>query len=912
MQSFISKVVKDVLKKNGDISQTTFVLPSQRACVYLKDEIMKSVSKTDFMPEIIPIEKYIQQVADMLLIDNIQLLFEFYSVYKKTVKKENEQPFEVFVQWATVALHDFNEIDSYLVESKSFFDDLRDIKKLNNWFENKQPSKIAIDYLEFFEQLHTLYDRLYDKLYQKKVGYQGMIYREAQNNLEYYIQSNKNKRIIIIGFNALNKSEEILFQELLNHDIAQIYWDCNTSLMDSNNEAGTFLRNYRDNWMYYRNKPFSWIEESPDFTQKNIQIIGAPKNTTQIKFAGELLSNMQDFDSTACILADENVLPLILSALPASIKGLNITMGYPLKDVQVAQLFEKIFALHLNQQKFDTKNLNKFYFKDVLSLLNDPSLNGKQPKALSYLKKCINHENRILLSSSDLQDYLKENEIAKPSLLFSILKPSKDIDELLSRCIIIIESLKEDVSKLEKEYLFRFHKIFQQLLTLNTRYGHIKDLKVLKTLFRQLLQNEKLAFQGEPLVGLQLMGMLETRALDFNTVLITSVNEGVLPSGKKENSFIPYDAKRHYGLPTYQEKDAIFSYHFQRLIQRTKNCYFLYNSEMDGYGSGEKSRFLTLLKINYPNIVEKVISPKTKAIVETEVSVEKTPELLEEIKKVFKKGISPSALGTYIANPIRFYEQKILGVKSKNEVEETIESNTMGAIIHDVLETLYIPYIGKLLDLKDINSMIQKLPKLLEMSFEKHYKYGSIGTGKNRLIAEVCKNYIVKFLKLEREALKNKDTVKILALEKKLEMNFPISGLDFPIKVHGIVDRIEERNGEIRIIDYKTGIVDKSYLTVLETEQFVSDYNYSKALQLMLYASMFVETEPISKPIVAGIIGFKSLNSGFLQLKFSRSKSEDNFISSEHVSTFMQTIAGIFSEILDPKCPFTENSNAPF
>lgn len=333
---------------------------------------------------------------------------------------------------------------------------------------------------------------------------------------------------------------------------------------------------------------------------------------------------------------------------------------------------------------------------------------------------------------------------------------------------------------------------------------------------------------------------------------------------------------------------------------------------MDGYGSGEKSRFLTMLTINYPEIVDTIVSPNTESAAPTLVAVEKTPALLEEIKKVLKKGISPSALTTYIANPIRFYEQKILGISSKDEVEETIESNTMGAIIHDVLEIMYTPFIGKFLCEKDIKDMHDILPDLLGKSFEKHYSRGTINTGKNRLIAEVCKNYIAKFLRLEKTALRKKDTIKILALEKKLEMNYNMSGLDFPIKVHGIVDRIEERNGEIRIIDYKTGYVDKRYLTVLESQQFIADYDYSKALQLMMYASMYFDTETITKPVVAGIIAFKSLNSGFLQLKFSRSKSQENFISSEHVSTFMETIATVFSEILDPEHPFIENSNAPF
>lgn len=914
MASFISRVVDDLIKSNHNITNTTFVLPSQRACVYLKDTLKNSIRSTTFLPEITSIENYIQQVADMMLIDNVQLLFEFYSIYKQSSKKESLQSFEVFAQWATIVLHDFSELDSYLVNPQDFFSDLKDIKRLNNWFQDKNPTKLAINYLDFFEQLHDLYNRLYTKLKSEKVGYQGLIYREANENLEYYIQNNSGKKIVFIGFNALNKSEEILFQELLDHDMATIYWDCNATLMESKHEAGLFLRNYRSNWSYYKRHPFNWVDEAVDYSEKSIHIVGAPKNTTQLKYAGELLSQFLKFENTACVLADEKVLPLMLNSLPESVDKINITMGYPLKDLPIALLFDKLFILHLNQEKFGKKSDGKFYYKDVIALLNDPGLLRYEGSWMTALKYEILKGNMLFITAEDMRSYAGKKNMPKLELFLSFFLPYQNIDEIISRCLGTIDILKETADSLNKEYLFGLHNIFQQLITLNKKYRHIKNLKVLRALYKHLLQNEKLSFQGEPLMGLQLMGMLETRALDFDKLIITSVNEGILPSGKKDQSFIPYDAKRHYGLPTYHDRDAIFSYHFYRLLQRVKECYLLYNSETDGYGSGEKSRFLTMLRINYPEINEKIVSPGIHAFTNSKVHINKTPALLKRIENVLSEGVSPSALTTYIGNPIRFYEQKILGIKSKNEIEETVERNTMGSVIHDVLEVLYKPFVGLFIKQKEIQKMRLRVNEVLNNSFQKYYKGGAIDKGKNKLIFEVCKKYIINFLNAEEKNLKNDETLKIIALEKKLEFEIRPEGFDFPVKIHGIVDRIEERNGILRIIDYKTGGVEQRFLTVLEPENYTLNYNYSKAFQIMMYASLFISSEKPSplRPLTGGIISFKSLNSGFMQLKFSRSKNQNNFISSEHVSTFMDVTENLLKEICNPDIDFIEKSDAPF
>lgn len=912
MTSFISNVVEHVFNIRKNYSSLTFVLPSQRAGVFLKQEVLKKIPKTSFLPKIISIENYIQELADVALIDNTQLIFEFYSIYKETLPQKNLESFESFSQWATIALHDFNEIDSYLVDSEDFFRNLRDIKRLNEWYQKQTPSKLALNYLQFFEYLHKMYRALYEKLKCNNIGYQGLIYREAKDNLEFYLSNNQNNHIVFVGFNALNKAEEFIFQELLNSGIASIYWDANESYFMESNEAGIFLRNYKKNWRFYRENPFLWMN-TETLEKKNIEIIGAPKNIAQIKYAGEIISKRVDFSKTALILADESLLALTLNSLPNNVKNINITMGYPLKDVPVAGLFEKLFRLHLNQFKFNKGKKHQFYYKDVLKLLKDPFLNKIQGDLLHKLSVEINNENAIFLSVETLKNFTTQKEAAQLAVLFSLFSFSSDMNEVIKQCIDLLKEIKEVVVGVEKEYAFRFYKVFQQLETLNRAYNHIKDLKTLVLFYNQILRNEKLNFQGEPLLGLQLMGMLETRALDFETIIITSLNEGILPGSKNDQSFIPFDVRIHYELPTYLEKDAIFSYHFQRLLQRSKNIFLIYNTETDGYGSGEKSRFLTHLEINNPRINKITISPNVQEIDSPEINIKKTPEILRKLKKVFSDGISPSALSTYIYNPISFYEQKILGIKEDNEVEETIAMKTMGSVIHDVLEELYTPFVNNYLKEQDIIEMQKITIPILLRQFKKHYAKGNIQTGKNKLIFEVSKNHIIRFLNQELQLLKAKKQLKIIATEMELCAEIKTEGVNFPIKLKGIVDRIDELDGVVRIIDYKTGKVEAKQLKISDYSVIKEDYKYTKAMQVMLYTYLFmVNTRGVNSQVESGIISFQNLNAGFMKMNFSENRTPDTIVTEARLNDFMVEIKKLISEILNPEIQFVQNKKVPF
>jgi len=911
MQSFISETLDSILKTTKSFQNVIFILPSQRAKVFLKQTLKDKIS-VGFLPQTLNIEQFVQQVSGIEKADSIQLLFHFYTIYKNLEK--NPDSFDTFSSWAFTVLQDFNEIDQHLVDTNEIFEYIKDIERLKKWSVTGTftETEFMKDHYSFLEKLNNFYPPLYQFLLDKKIGYQGLMYREACNNIDGYIEKNANKKFFFLGFNALNKAEELLFQKVLESKNAAIYWDLDEAFFNSNHQAGTFIRKYKKEWKYYEKNPLQTLSNS--FSErKNIQVIGASKNTTQIKYAGEILEKFTDFKNTALILADETLLPITLNSLPKNINAINITMGYPLKDIPTTSLLFSVFQLFVSQEKLQKTLVNEFYHKDVVRFLKHQSvykiLSENKNAIVDKFTEEIGKENLIFISKKQIENILKDAAVPVKDAISSIFSSYTTINEFLDRILNLIALLKEDVPALEKEYLFRFHTAFTQLKTLQTTYEYFTDLKTLSLFFKQLITSETLSFQGEPLRGLQLMGMLETRVLDFENIILTSTNEGVLPASSQQNSFIPFDVKIEFGLPTFKEKDAIFSYHFFRLLQRAKNIFILYNTEHDVFGSGEKSRFVTQLEMMRDDIVYKNISPKvipSKTILK---EVAKNGATLERLRELAEKGISPSALTNYLHNPISFYKQKILKIKEFDDVEETVAFNTLGTVVHETLDELYTPFVGKFLSLEKVSNMEKEAKDLVVKHFKIQFKNGDLTTGKNRLIFEVANRFVSNFLSKEKALLKDeKNKLKIIATEENLSAQIDIKGIDFPIKLHGQVDRVDELNGVLRIIDYKTGMVTGLNLKVPEFEN-LRDEKHLKAIQVLLYAYLFTKSKNYNfkQPLEAGIYSFKNLNSGFLPIDFSlpRKKPETN-ITAEKLEEFIAELKLYITEIYNPEIGFIE------
>ncbi|MGC1631924.1 MAG: PD-(D/E)XK nuclease family protein [Gelidibacter sp.] len=920
MTSFLKEVLDDIQKNGLNISELTFILPSKRAGTFLKDILSKSIVKTIFAPEILSIEEFVESLSELHYASNTELLFSFYQVYQELTPKPEQETFDQFSKWGQLLLQDFNEIDRYLIDADHIFDYLKSIKEINHWSLAEVQTTYIKNYLAFWNRLKIYYNRFREALILNKKGYQGLVYREAANSLEPYIASHPNKRHIFIGFNALNKAEERIIQELLQQDLATIYWDIDSVFLDNPiHDAGLFIRQHLKTWTFFKQNDLNWIGNNYR-SDKNIHTIAVPKNVGQVKYIGELLDGLPpaDLKKTAVVLGDESLLMPLLNSIPQKVEAINITMGLPLKSVPLASLFDLLFKIQKN-------HINQLYYKDVVAILSH-----------SFIQTVLTHENHNY--GNHIINYIQSNNIVTLTVekIIALAKPEEHFirtlfqswenspEKAFKNCTQLILTLKTQLD-LEKsknllalEYLYRFNQIFNELQRYNETYKLISNSTTLHYLYKELLNNETLDFQGEPLQGLQIMGMLESRVLDFETVIISSVNEGILPAGKSTNSFIPFDVKLENGLPTYKEKDAVYTYHFYRLLQRAKNVYIIYNTEPDVLNGGEKSRFITQLQIeNIHTIKHSIVAPKVEVAQKEPKVIKKTETVIKRLQQIATNGFSPSSLTNYIRNPLDFYYEKVLKIQNYEDVEETVAANTLGSVIHQTLEDFYTPHKGHYLTEAHLKQMKTLIDGNVTHHFKVFYKEGDMTKGKNLIILEVAKRYILNFINKEIETLKEGHQIKIIDLEKELDINVNIPEMDFKVRLKGTVDRIDEFDGTVRIIDYKTGKVSQGQVEIIDWEDITLDYDkYSKSFQILTYAYMMNQTKEFSGTIEAGVISFKNLQGDYF-LKFgkkssSHSRDKEHGISQDTLEAFHRELKKLILEICNPEIDFIEKEVRKF
>ena len=918
-ETFLDKIAQVIIRDySHNLSNTVVILPNKRAKIFLIEALKNQIENNIICPKIISIEDFIQEVSAIRAIDSIELIFEFYEVYLKLTDVKSQQSFDLFANWAKMLLQDFNEIDRYLLDSNhvlSYLKDIEDIKKWGIEVENK--TKLLENYIDFWKLLPNYYQSLYSHLLKKGIGYQGLIYREAVNKINVFSKTIPDTNYIIAGFNALNAAEEKIVQTLLASNQAKIYWDIDQAFLnDPYHDAGLFIRRFKEKWSHYKSNPFEWIADDFLKNKKNINIIGTPKSIGQAKIAGGIIDDLIANDPTislekvAIVLGDENMLIPLLYSLPSSVGSLNITMGFSSKNNPAQILISKLFKMHTAALSRNGKNY-VFYYKDVLGILTHPLI---EPYSnTNALVKTIIEFNYTFITHQKIME-LNPNPSALFLLLFEkweegSLKALEGISQLLQTIKGNLSNDNEE-EKITKAFVFSIFKVINKLISYYSKYDHINTIETLYAIYKQVIDLAEVSFEGEPLKGLQIMGVLESRVLDFETVIITSMNEGKLPAGKSQNSFIPYDVKRELELPTFKEKDAIYTYHFYHLLQRAKNVYLLYNTESDGMDAGEKSRFITQLQVEYKDKDVHNINPSIyNAVVPEKANhpmvIPKSESVMVRLKEIAESGFSPTAITSYIRNPIQFYYDKILSIGGVDEVEENIAGKTLGIIIHETLEALYLPFIGKFISESDILNCIKQIDSEVLNQFKNVYKEGEIKKGKNLLTFEVVKRNVYNFLKVELDSIVSGDAVKIITLEQRFERIFEHPSLPYPVKIGGSVDRIELRNGVLRIIDYKTGKVDKGTVTLTTWTDLTKDIVNEKIIQILAYA-FACEELAIDQPMEAGIISFKNLKSGFLPFTFKQGKELNTIISKETIDQYLEQITILLVEILDENIPFEE------
>jgi len=905
------------------ISELCIVFPNRRAGLFFKNALASLSERPLWAPEIYSIEDFITKLSETEILDPMGQLFELYEIILK-IEKEKSPTFDDFLKWGQTLLADFNDIDSYLVRPEDLFGNLKSIKELENWsLGSDQLTAFQQEYLHFWKSLGKYYLAFREKLSIKKQAYHGLAYRLAIEKIEEKINRHRWHKIIFAGFNALNTAEELIFKRLVALDKAEVFWDADTYYVDNKiQEAGRFLRKYKvsGQFTYNNEKHFNWVVDKLGNEEKFITITGVNKNIGQAKLAGQLIQQMLernpslDLKKTAIVLGDENLLFPVLHSLPETPGGINVTMGYPLKNTPIAGFSELLFQLHENKMRMGRE---EFYYQDIFKLCSHPYT--KLLTEADRLVRYIRENNITFCHLETIEKYLTDtslfSDFQKTANIYSNLHK---ITEALSQALQIQWEKRLDKNKqasnIELEYLFAYSKIIRRIHTLSSNYNSIEGLKTFRTLLNQLIRATNLAFYGEPISGLQVMGMLETRTLDFENIILLSANEGVLPSGKKQNSFIPHDVRKVFNLPSYAEKDSIFAFHFYHLLQRAKNIDIVYNTEPGNLGGVEKSRFLSQLIYEFPQINKK--SSITEQILEADtgrinekypILIPKTTRMMETIRQKGESGYSPSLLNIYRNCSLKFYFQLICKLREKEEVDETIKADTLGNVIHKTLEAFFKPFEGKTIHTSDLIEMKKQAGNQLNFNFEKYHPAADLSSGKNLLTVRVAQKFLNNFFDRQQleviQSVKEKKQFHIEQIEHELVSEITVKNQTIQIK--GTIDRIDRVGSSLRIIDYKTGKTEEKELKVTETEELLHEQTLNKSFQLLLYAWLYTRNKPFTFPILSGIIGFRQHKSGLSTVKINGSDA----ITKEVLNDFEQVLAQVLEEIFNPEIPFTQTTD---
>ncbi len=905
-------------KHPAGLKEVAVIVPGKRSIVFLKSYLAKTYQKTIYLPKFYTIEDFAAEITGLEMADSVDLLFDFYQCYLK-VETEQPESFEEFNKWALTLLKDFNDIDNSLIDTKDFFRYIFEYFSLQQW--NPNPTELSDfqkKYLHFWKSVGTYYQAFQEVLKDEVYAYHGYILKKLAHAFTFTSEATQKKLdafeiIYFAGFNALTAAEESVIASLMNKKKALCVFDVDPFYFDKEeHEAGAFIRHFLDKRVFKENSIL--INQKSGYSEpKNIKIIGANNLVEQAKYASTLVNDPFYQENTCVVLGDENLLIPLLNSLPEHLPKFNITLGYPMKNTAYSNLFSKLFDLY----RFYSLD-KKFYYKTLIEVLelNLIYLNKDDRKKVQAFMRMINNQNYIKISLKTVLDL----NIAHFNYLFypALINPKESIATLVRFCDYLFE-LREQENQaidLEQEYLFQFKKIFLQLELYANKYEFANDWLVLKMVFDQIAKNKSIPFIGEPLGGLQIMGMLETRLLDFKNIILLSANEGILPKEKFENSFIPFEIKKNFKLTTYQEKDSIFSYHFYRLLQRAENIHLFYNtSQKDEFSKAEPSRYILQIEYELPRYNPSLkidhikLSTSSLKSDKKEVVIEKDALIQQRIQAFFERGVSASAINVYNNCPLDFYFKYIVRVLEDKVVEEEMEDNTLGNIFHQVLEVLFAPCVGRVLVVQDIDEMLKKVEEKVHLAFLKLYQDEDIKNGKNVILFELVTDIIKKFLhqqKRDLQALKPAEFIQIEGLEKQYNYELPIN--QQVIRLVGNIDRIEKTDQHIRIIDYKTGKYE-DYATKLKSmDDLISKKNGSKTWQLLFYAYLYFKNHPQSPSVQSGIWYLKKLSLGFDSLAIEGSSD----ISVDVMQQFEQILQAVLANIANPALPFQHNPDSKY
>ena len=891
---FLSKIISELLSETSDLSQTVVVLPGKRPVVFLK-QILKEQKYEGFLPEFFTVDELIKKISGKQHIQGISLWLFGYDVYKKIYPEET---LENFLKWFPTLLKDWDDMLKFSEEDKAVLEYMLDDERIKNWGETLGDGDNARKRnLNFWKKMNVFLPKLKENLQAKGWATDGMIHEMVREKISDFAEETETK-FVFCGFNALTPLEEKLIRELLQKGKAECFFQADEYyIKDLKQEAGKFLRKHMHWKEFNENRKFQWIENS-FCEEKNIKVYEVAGNVAQTKILPEILQEIpkENYSKTAVVLLDENLLLPSLDAV-SFVDNLNITMGFPIKNLGFSGAVKKLFYL----QKQLEKNDKSYYYLDVFSVLEEFPKDEEDRKIIDQFTAKIEDENIVYISKKMMQEYLGE-------LSYFQLFEKRTAAELLEDLSNFCYQLKfREIDDILYENVSLFETTFKILKNHMKDYDFEISIDALEVLMNQLVNSENLDFQGEPLEGLQFMGLLETRLLDFENIILFSVNEGKLPLGNTQNTYLPFDVRRNFGLNTFLENDSIYAYHFYRLLQNAKNIYLLYNALGSGVNTGEKSRFITQMEMESPHKIEHIVIENTsEPILQEPIIIEKTEKVLEKLNE-WKDRISVSHLISYLYNPIDFYLNNILKARETEEIEEELSQRNYGNLVHYALEELYGELQGKILKESDIEDLKPKINEAINSAIsELKHQPALYERGMNYIHKSMAVKVIEHILDYDLGLIKAGNSLEIISLENRINAEFLMDENGEKINFIGYIDRIDRLNGVVRVIDFKTAKAKNLSMKPKEEklEDFISSADSKQALQLSIYAYMVLHNEKFSvNQLQCGIWSFAEIGKGVQTLKIYDNESIDN----ENVSICMNSIKNIILEILNPEIPFKEN-----
>lgn len=942
MQPFLQLVAHDLYTKIGnDLSRTVLVFPNKRANLFFNEYLAEESDQPIWSPAAMSISDLLQKLSVQKAGDPIRLVCELYKVFKE--ETESRETLDDFYFWGELLISDFDDVDKNMVDADKLFSNLQDLKNLmddyefldeeqeeaiRQFFQNfsiERRTELKEKFISLWDKLGIIYHRYRENLAELGIAYEGMLYRNVIEQLD--TDRLKYDKYVFVGFNVLNKVEKEFFQKLQKAGKAMFYWDYDLFYTQriSKHEAGEFIKR---NLIDFPNElPESYFDifRKP----KKVRYISASTENAQARFLPEWVKATQTHTTqivsekeNAIVLCNEALLLPVLHSIPQDVQNVNITMGFPLAQTPVYSFINAAMELQTNGYRPDT---GRFTYEAVSKILKHP-----------YTRQLSDHATRLERELTKTNRfYPLPSELKKDDFLTILFTPQSNIRELCDYLLRLIKSISILYRK-EGEYddifnqLYR-ESIFQSHLKINRLYSLIEsgELSVrtdtLKRLITKVLTASNIPFHGEPAIGLQIMGVLETRNLDFRNLIMLSLNEGQLPKAGGESSFIPYNLRKAFGMTTIEHKNAVYAYYFYRLIQRAENITLLYNTSSDGLNRGEESRFMLQLLVEGPHEITREYLEAGQSPQNTlEIQIEKTPEILRRLYRAYDTAqpesviLSPSALNTYLDCRLRFYYRYVAGLKTPDEVSAEIDSALFGTIFHLSAQLAYTDLTanGKMIQREDLERLLRdeiKLQGYVDQAFKQElFKVAPEEKPEYNGVQLINSKVIVSYLKqLLRNDLQY-TPFEMVAMEKKVSEKITIQTALGPLtlRLGGTIDRMDAKEGTLRIVDYKTGGSPKIPANI---EQLFtpSETRPNYIFQTFLYAAIMSRKQPLMVAPALLYIHRAASESYSPVIEMGEPRKPkipvNNFAFFE--DEFRERLQALLEEIFDEKEPFTQTED---